>query len=98
MEYEYRDAGNYKLFGAIVFENRSQLSINKIRKEIENWLIDGEFFIPDDYLIPALQFDRYIPELDHEWHRITNVFETEEPPTLKADVLQLLNFIHDNDL
>lgn len=94
IEYLYRDAGNFKNFGSIVFRNRKGYSPEWIKQEIENWLIDGEFFIAEKVKFPVLYFSEfpYSPELDHEWHQFFGVQTTEEGSTDKhnRDIDELL--------
>lgn len=80
LEYVYRDAGNYKNFGTVIFKNLNSCSIEMISKEIEEWLIDREFFIAEKIKIPTLYFTdfAYSPELDHEWHQFLGLRLTEE--------------------
>ena len=43
-EYLYRDAGNYKKFGSMVFENPSGITAEEATELIRSKLIDGQYF------------------------------------------------------
>lgn len=53
-EYLYRDGGNNKNFGGVVFTNDSQLSIGDLEAEIRNHLEMGELFIADQVGVPEV--------------------------------------------
>jgi len=91
-EYRYRDAGNYKNGGDIVFAKRGKLSADALTGEIRKGLISKEFFVAEDVGIPALHFDKYIPALDHGWHEFIALTETTDEPTDpdKRDVSDLI--------
>jgi hypothetical protein len=93
LNYRYRDAGNYKQFGSVIFPNSSQLAISEATKLIQEKLISGEFFIPNDWNIPRLQFHPYDPEFDHEYHEFEEWEVTEEATTDDRDVLTFLQNI-----
>lgn len=48
IEYMYRDAGNYKFYGTFC------LSGSLTKKEIEQYLINGEYFIPTEVGLNSL--------------------------------------------
>jgi len=77
-EYLYRDAGNNKNWGSVIFSNREGLSVEELTLKIRSGLIDGEFFEVDKLGVPPLYFDRYDPELDHGWHEFFGIEETGE--------------------
>lgn len=66
-EYLYRDAGNNKIRGFVVFSNRANRGIEFLERKIKSYLIDGEFFPACSDLLPALRFHRYDDSLDHGW-------------------------------
>ena len=65
--YLYRDAGNYKLYGQVVFGNPENIALEEIRNRINAHLIDGEFFEAKKWGVPELKFENYLPKLDHNW-------------------------------
>lgn len=78
--YLYRDAGNYKKYGFVVFKNPKKLSIDEASKKICENLITQLYFEPKSVTIPALFFEKYDPELDHSW----NEFESTEATKMSA--------------
>ena len=79
--YEYRDAGNYKQFGSIVFANPSNiLDLESLEKTIRYYLFDAEFFYPFKLSIPSLHFDNWNTELDHFWYRFESVEHSQVAP------------------
>lgn len=93
LNYRYRDAGNYKQFGSVIFANTHQLSIGEATIQILEKLIDNEFFIPQEWDLPRLHFHPYDPELDHEYHEFENWEETFEQATDPRDVKEFLKEI-----
>jgi hypothetical protein len=75
IEYEYRDAGNYKVWATFLIEGVFSDAVIKLLKER---LLDGEFFIPEDIDVLPLQpllweeFDGSNGD-DHNWHSICNI-------------------------
>ena len=67
-EYLYRDAGNSKNWGEVVFSNPNDIAIGAIIAEAQDALIDGCYFIAEQARVPVLHFGDYDPELDHGWH------------------------------
>jgi len=93
----YRDAGNYKEFGEIIFTNQDSKSLEEIELAIRKNLIEGEFFIPEKWNIPRLSFENYLPELDHDYHEFESVEITDENPTENTDIAVFLNVISDKN-
>jgi len=73
LSYLYRDAGNYKLFGQVIFRNPENLSLEIIKAKIGAQLIDGEFFDAAKWGLPLMQFEDYLPEVDHSWYEFEDV-------------------------
>ena len=67
-EYLYRDAGNFKNWGKIIFSNRKGHSAHYLKQQARKVLIDGEFFVADKANVPNLQFEEHITTLDHDWY------------------------------
>ena len=93
LNYRYRDAGNYKQFGSVIFPNSSQIAVSEATILIQEKLISEEFFNPKDWNLPRLQFHPYDPEFDHEYHEFEEWEITEEAPTDDRDVLTFLQNI-----
>lgn len=92
--YLYRDAGNYKQYGAIIFSNDFKLDMTEIDKLIKKNLIDGEFFNPVQWNIPLVYEDNYDSTIDHEWYEFLSIEPTEEEATDTRDMKKFLNQIH----
>ena len=73
--YLYRDAGNYKQYGGVVFTNPNGRPVNEIDQTIRAALIDGEFFDARQWQLPDLRSEEWDDELDHEWHEFESVEE-----------------------
>lgn len=73
--YLYRDAGNFKNWGEIVFTNKTDIELNLLELQIRNILIDGEFFIAERVDLNKLKFPKYIEELDHDLEDIISVID-----------------------
>jgi hypothetical protein len=73
--YLYRDAANYKTWGEEVIEGTLTL------EQLTPYLIDGEFFIPEDVGMPCLQPDPGTED-DHDLHTIEELTETADSPTI----------------
>jgi len=76
--YLYRDAGNYKQHGSVVFGNPNNRRLNEVDQRIRAALIDGEFFVARHWGLPDLRGDECDDELDHDWHEFEVVEETED--------------------
>src|SRR5690606_1346312 len=53
--YLYRDAGNYKQHGSVVFGNPNNRRLNEVDQRIRAALIDGEFFVARHWGLPDLR-------------------------------------------
>lgn len=93
LNYLYRDGANYKQFENVILENQTGLAIEEAERLIREKLISSEFFVPQDWGLPALQHYKYDPEIDHEWHEFENFEETEDKATDDRDVLDFLKEI-----
>jgi len=93
MEYLYRDAGNYKSWGAVVVSNTAAaMSLAEIAATARASLIDGAWFVAAAADLPDLRGDQWDDELDHDWHELHGFIETEAPPddTRDRDIRGLL--------
>jgi hypothetical protein len=88
--YLYRDAGNFKKFGSVVFANPDNLSVKEIGEKISENLIDFSYFRPDSIGIPPLFFEKYIEALDHSWNEFENVESTMQPATDERTITQFI--------
>ena len=55
-EYLYRDAGNYKNWGEVVFSNRENMNAAELNEQAKTILLDQDFFYADKAKIPDLYF------------------------------------------
>jgi hypothetical protein len=78
--YLYRDAGNYKTYGFVVFQNPDKLQIDQIEPILRSKLIDEVFFDPKILGVPALSHSEfsYSSEMDHSWNEFESLEETDE--------------------
>lgn len=93
LNYRYRDAGNYKQFGSVIFSNSNKVTIDEATKLLQEKLISSDFFVPKDWNLLPLHFHPYDPELDHEYHEFESWEETYEQANDPRDVVLFLNQI-----
>lgn len=55
-EYLYRDEGNYKEYGEVIFSNPNEIPQHVIQRIIEENLIEGSWFDPDEWGIPRFSY------------------------------------------
>jgi hypothetical protein len=80
MEYLYRDAGNYKSWGAVVVANAPDpLTLDDIEAIARASLIEGAWFVAAAAGLPDLRGDEWDDELDHDWHELHGFAGTDEP-------------------
>lgn len=93
LEYLYRDAGNNKCFGSVVFSNRASLSINEIEERLRAGFVDLDNHFEVAALgLPSLYEYPYDPELDHGWHEYDQITPTDAAPT-HGDIAELIERI-----
>ena len=80
-EYLYRDAGNYKQYGSMVFDNPTRIPPELAESRIKSILIDGEFFYPEKLQVPRLEIYEFNSEIDHNWYEFEKFSLTDEKPT-----------------
>jgi len=82
MQYLYRDAGNYKQWGEVIFKNQQATAPSELEKQVRSVLIDQEYFEAEKLNIPTLYFDEPISsDLDHEWHEFYSLEACVDEPT-----------------
>lgn len=100
--YMYRDMGNFKNYGEVVFGNRLNRNPEEIHKQIFHILGSDQTIKASDLRIPNLFFPNfpYDPELDHEMHEYYGVSETELPTSdvEQRDIADFLTEITKNCL
>lgn len=80
-EYLYRDSGNYKNWGEVIFSNPESISVDFLTENVQSILIDKIYFFAQEALVPDLHFKNYDMALDHGWHEFNSFSETDEAPT-----------------
>ncbi|HEY9035348.1 MAG TPA: hypothetical protein VIM96_01405 [Pseudomonadales bacterium] len=93
LDYLYRDAGNNKLWGNVIFSNHLNIELATLHEDVKNALIDGEFFVAEDVFLPSLRFDFPDNDLDHGWHEYFSVKGTSElsNDSLNRDISEFIN-------
>jgi len=78
-EYRYRDWGNFKRYGAVVFQNHQSLTCEEVCQRARRALTDGQFFDASHLGIPELFFSDspFDSDLDHGEHEFCSASETE---------------------
>jgi len=84
-EYLYRDAGNFKNWGEVIFSNRNNLDVYYLEKDIRKSILDGEFFNASKVNLPNLRFQNYIDKLDLEWNEFYEISSSNEKPNDKYE-------------
>jgi len=79
-EYLYRDAGNFKNWGELVFSNPHNINVDRVKSIAANVLIDQAYFVANKANVPDLHFKEYNDQLDHGWHEVHAFAPTEEAP------------------
>ncbi len=81
MEYLYRDASNYKNWGEVVFANPTGIGIEHLKKLVGDVLFERQYFIAQSASLPDLHFPECSIALDHDWHELFALAETDDRPT-----------------
>jgi hypothetical protein len=79
-EYLYRDAGNFKNWGEIVFSNPRNINADLVASMAEKVLIDQAYFLASKAGVPDLHFEEHDEDLDHDWHEFYAFQATDEAP------------------
>lgn len=80
-EYLYRDAGNFRNRGQVIFSNPNDIATDTVTAMAKKALIDETYFIASKVGVPDLHFAEYIPHLDLDWHEVYAFLPTNNPPT-----------------
>ena len=78
--YLYRDGGNYKKFGRVVFSNPEQLSPEALEIELRQVFWEDDLFIASQIRVPEvfLYSDGKLSSDDHCYHEFGGLRATEE--------------------
>jgi hypothetical protein len=89
IHYLYRDSGNWKDFGEVVFKNRRGLSVDFVLSELKRYCESKDFFIAEQVGFDEL-WSGFDQETDHGWHEISDVESTDEAATDERDICEVL--------
>lgn len=80
-EYLYRDAGNFKNWGEVVFANSRNICADRVAAMAEKALrIDSLYFVASEVNVPDLHFEELSGALDHDWHEVHTFQVTDDAP------------------
>lgn len=80
-EYLYRDGGNFKNWGYVIFSNKQNIPIVIVSEKIIELLDEGLYFKVDDLNIPDLHFNEFNQSIDHTWHEFYGCSATNDSIT-----------------
>ena len=92
--YLYRDAGNYKSWGEIIFANSDNMLINEIEKRLKKAFDQEIYFIADQINVGSLFYEEIMDD-DHCYHEYYSIEfsekETSDPlnRTIKIFIEQI---------
>jgi hypothetical protein len=81
--YLYRDGGNYKKFGNVVFSNPEEISSSAIEEALTQVVLKDGLFIADQVRVPEvfLFANGQLSLDDHCYHELGAVLTTDKDPT-----------------
>lgn len=91
--YLYRDGGNYKNFGSIVFINPLNIELSALEDLIRSKLISHHWFYADQWQVPDLHLGSWDNELDHTFHEFEGVEYADEPADARTDIALFINIL-----
>lgn len=78
--YLYRDSGNFKKYGSVIFANPNNIDLSELETLIKSKLIDETWFYAEEWGVPDV-FTKMIDfRIDPTWHE----FESAEYTTERA--------------
>ncbi len=95
--YLYRDAGNNKKWGEVIFANAKGVEKISLERLIRKRIIDEEFFVSENSKLPKLEFPTFDQELDHGWYEFHSLEKTikSQNDEEKRDILDFIEDIAD---
>ncbi len=96
-EYLYRDSGNYKNWGDVVFSNKNNISVELLSSLFRELFESGIYFNAAAINVQDLHFSEYNPTTDHsfhEFHKLTNTSDIITDP-MKRDITSILKGLCD---
>jgi len=92
--YLYRDGGNYKNYGSVIFSNPDNVDLSELESLIKSKLVYDTWFYHDEWKLPSLRFTDWNFETDPTWHEFENMEYTQEPPNTSMLLAELINNIN----
>jgi hypothetical protein len=93
LTYLYRDAGNFKNWGEVVFANPRNFSIAQVDQMIRDAL-DGDIYLVADHVdLSDLHFEDFKYDLDHGWHELHEVELTDATPTDERSINEFIEVL-----
>ena len=80
--YLYRDGGNYKNYGSVIFENSNGITLETLNAAIQSKLIDRTWFYAEAWGLPDLRTNPFDVETDPTWHEFESVEYTADQATI----------------
>ncbi|HVW12303.1 MAG TPA: hypothetical protein VHB54_00680 [Mucilaginibacter sp.] len=96
--YLYRDAGNYKTYGFVIFANPEDIELPVLETRIRSKLIDHEWFYVNDWKLPDLHFCTWDNELDHTFHEFEAIEYCNEKPNASITLAEFINSVGNTKL
>lgn len=91
LTYLYRDAGNYKQFGEVVYSNKYSKPVSELKQIIGSKLIDSEFFDSSKSLVPVITSFPYDSDLDHSWYEFNSLEEVVSESDCGNDIQEFID-------
>jgi hypothetical protein len=91
--YLYRDAGNYKNFNSIIFDNLQNIELSKVETQINSKLISHHWFYADQWQVPDLHSGLWDNEVDHTFHEFESVEYTDEAADSDTDIASFISIL-----
>jgi hypothetical protein len=91
-EYLYRDEGNNKEYGEVFLANPNNISLEIIKRNIVEKLLEGKWFDPDYWGIPRFSFHRLsmFGVNDYLWYEFDKVTVTDDNQKGERTIDELL--------
>jgi hypothetical protein len=97
--YLYRDGGNFKSWGEVIFSNPEQLTLDEIATKLSDAFLPDKLFIASQISIPEkfMFANGKFTEYDHCFHEFDCVGICQENPTDDLE-RSIVNFLKDVEL
>lgn len=91
--YLYRDAGNYKAYGEVIFDNPDGIAVEELELILRSKLIDGQWFYARGWNLPDLHFEKWDEDLDHGFHEFEGICYTDEKANTVQGILEFYQLV-----